>query len=374
MTKRLESLDVLRGFDMVFLVVLEPFAHKVGRVEGSFWREWIFILFNHKSWEGFSMWDLVMPLFMFITGVTIPFSFEKYRNKDITILPFYWRLFRRFLLLWLLGMVCQGNLLSFDVNEISLFSNTLQAIAVGYVICAILYVKTGWKTQVVVAIALLLSYWGIMEYCSLGLCGNGNYSEYGNLAYGIDSFLLGRFRNTAHMVDGKIYIDPAYVHTWFLSSLNFIVTVLSGMLVGRLLNYDVSQKKKLIIIYLGGLLLVVLGYILGIFHPIIPHIWTSSMVLVSSGYCFLLIGLFYHVIEFCAYNKHLTLFKIYGMNSIVAYVITMVVDFSSISSSFLYGIEKYVGVHYSMIITSCNMLIIFFVLFLLYKNRIFIRV
>lgn len=374
MTKRLESLDVLRGLDMICLVVLEPFAHKMGRVEGPFWREWIFVLFNHESWEGFSMWDLVMPLFMFISGVTIPFSYDKYRNNNGSIARFYLRLFRRFVLLWLLGMVCQGNLLSFNINQISLFSNTLQAIAIGYVISAILFLQTRWKTQIIIALVLLLAYWGAMEFCSLGAYGGGNYSEHGNLAYGIDAFLLGCFRNTTQMVDGRIIIDPTYTHTWILSSLNFVVIVLCGMLVGHVLKSDMPQKKKIVIITASGFLLVVSGQVLGNYHPIISHIWTSSMVLLSSGICFLLTGLFYYLIEYRKYNRHLTLLKIYGVNSILAYVMSMVVDFSSISNSFLYGIEKQLGVHYSMAITSGNMLILFFVLYFLYRNNIFIRV
>ena len=98
------------------------------------------------------------------------------------------------------------------------------------------------------------------------------------------------------------------------------------------------------------------------------------MVLVSSGYCFLLMGLFYYVIDYCGWNKHLTLLKIYGMNSITAYVISLVVDFSSVSNSLLYGLETVMGEHYYVILMLGNVVIVFLILLFLYKNKVFIRV
>ena len=80
MQKRLESLDALRGFDLFCLVVLEDFVHKLGDAIDAPWYQPVMDVFTHKSWEGFSPWDLVMPLFMFMAGVTIPFSLGKYRE------------------------------------------------------------------------------------------------------------------------------------------------------------------------------------------------------------------------------------------------------------------------------------------------------
>ena len=374
MSKRLESLDALRGFDLICLVVLERFAHKIGRPDESFWREWLYLLFNHKVWEGFSAWDLVMPLFMFMAGVTIPFSYNKYRGFYGNMQPVYFRLLRRFLLLWLLGMVCQGNLLAFDVQHFYFFSNTLQAIAVGYIVSAYLFLRTKWKTQIVIASLLLFAYWGAMEFCSIGVYGNGNYSEQGNFAEGLDMLILGKYRDTAQVIEGVVVVDPTYTYTWILSSLNFVVTVLSGVFVGQILYSELPQKTKLILINTSGFFMVVMGWLMSFVHPIIKYIWTSSMVLVSSGYCFLLMGLFYYIIDYRGWNKHITLLNIYGMNSITAYVISLVVDFSSVSNSFLFGLERFVGVHYPIMILFGNVLIVFLLLLFLYKNRVFIRV
>lgn len=368
MNKRLESLDVLRGFDLICLIVLEPFAHKVGRVDGSMWREWTFVLFNHTPWEGFSTWDLVMPLFMFISGITIPYSYGRYRGDD-NFLPVFYRLSRRFILLWVLGVVCQVKILALDVHHFSLFSNALQAIAVGYVISTVIFLRTRWKTQIAIAFALLLSYWVVMEFCSVGSYGNGNYSEHGNFAEGIDMLILGQYRNTAQVVGGDVYIDPTYTYTWILSSLNFVVTVLAGVLVGQILKSELSQKKKLRVINLSGLLMFFIGWMMGFIHPIIKNIWTSSMVMLSSGLCFLLMGIFYYIIDCCGYNKNLTLFKIYGMNSILAYVLSMKVDFSFVINLLPYGIEKKSGEYYPFVVLFGNFLFVFLILFFYIEER-----
>ena len=288
--------------------------------------------------------------------------------------PVYFRLFRRFFLLWMLGLISHGNLLKFDVCHLSLFSSPLQAIAVGYVASTIIYLRTNWKSQIFVALILLLTYWSAMEFCSYGIYGNGNYSEHANFAEGVDILVLGQYRGAAQLIDGNIIVDPTYTYTWVLSSLNFVATVLSGVLLGQILKNEIPQEMKLIIVNVSGFIMIALGWLISIVHPIIKHIWTSSMVLVSSGYCFLLMGLFYYVIDCRGWNKHLTLLKIYGMNSITAYFLSSLVVNSEFSNYFLFGLKSIADVHYPMIIMLGNVLIVFFILLLLYKNRVFIRV
>ena len=71
---------------------------------------------DHPDWEGFSAWDMIMPLFLFVVGAAMPFAFTKRREEGEGILDIYWRVFRRVLILWVLGMVVQGNLL--EVSDI----------------------------------------------------------------------------------------------------------------------------------------------------------------------------------------------------------------------------------------------------------------
>ncbi|MBR4433142.1 MAG: DUF5009 domain-containing protein [Bacteroidaceae bacterium] len=382
MQKRLESLDALRGFDLFCLVVLEDFVHKLGDAIDAPWYQPVMDVFTHKSWEGFSPWDLVMPLFMFMAGVTIPFSMEKYRKSATADAPsanpqrkaLWKRLTRRFVLLWVLGMACQGNLLGLDPHRIYLFSNTLQAIAVGYLFSAIIFLHTRWKTQIGIAVALLLTFWAAMEFITIGGFGGGDYTPQGNLAEGIDRLVLGRFRDAARVVDGNVVFAEWYTYTWILSSLNFVVTVLTGVLTGELLKSTLKERKKVWLLLGTGAVLVALGWTWGLVHTVIKHIWTGSMVLVSSGYSMLLMGLFYGWIDVGGHHSHLTLLKVYGMNSITAYAVSHIISFSSISRSLFHGLEQYIGDYYPVLIHLSNATILFLILFFMYKKKIFLRV
>ena len=372
--QRLESLDVLRGFDLFMLVGLETAIHQLASaVDTPSFHSFIWC-FTHVDWEGFSPWDLVMPLFMFMSGITIPFALSRYKhtNNQTSV---YRRILKRVILLWIFGMMCQGNLLGLDPNRIYFYSNTLQAIAMGYLIASLLYLHTRIRTQVIVAAGLLLGFWGAMEWITVQGYGGGNYTPDGNLAEWIDREVLGRFRDGASMMNGEVVFADWYRYTWILSSLNFGVTVLTGTFAGYILkDKEWMPKRKLTYLLAIGAAMVAIGWIWGIWHPVIKKLWTSSMTLVSSGYCFLLMALFYYLIDYKGWKKYSGWLKVYGMNSIVAYMLTMCVNFSCIGHSLLHGLQPYMGEYYSVVLTLSNVGIIYFILWELYKRKIFLRV
>ena len=222
--QRLESLDVLRGFDLFLLVGLESVMHQLsGTIQTPSFHSFMWC-FTHADWEGFSSWDLIMPLFMFMSGITIPFALSRYKNETDKFLV-YKRIFKRVILLWIFGMMCQGNLLGLNPDRIYFYSNTLQSIAMGYLISALLFLHTSIKTQIIMAITLLLVFWGAMELITIQGYGGGNYTPDGNLAEWIDRAVLGRFRDGAKVTDGVVLFHDSYRYTWILSSLNFGVII-----------------------------------------------------------------------------------------------------------------------------------------------------
>ena len=374
LSQRLESLDILRGFDLFMLVGLEMAMHHLSvAIDTPTFHSFMWC-FTHVDWEGFSTWDLVMPLFMFMSGITIPFALSRYKDaKDKSLI--YKRIFKRVVLLWIFGMMCQGNLLGLNPERIYLYSNTLQSIAMGYLISSLLFLHTHIRTQIITAIMLLLVYWGAMEFITVNGYGGGNYTPEGNLAEWIDRELLGRFRDGASVVNGEVVFPDWYRYTWILSSLNFGVTVLTGTFAGYILkNKEWMPQKKLTYLLIISLSMVAIGWIGGIWHPVIKKLWTSSMVLVSSGYCFLLMALFYYIIDYKGWRKYTNWLKVYGMNSIVAYMLTMCVNFSCIGHSLFHGLEPYMGAYYQVLITLSNVAIVYFILWCLYKKQLFLRV
>lgn len=377
-SKRLESLDVLRGFDLFCLTMLCPFLHAFHRTGDYGWMSPVMRQFDHVSWAGFAFWDLVMPLFMFMAGVSIPFAFSKYLKSGEGYGRIYLRILRRVVVLWVLGMVCQGNLLSLNPGYFKLFSNTLQAIAVGYLISAVLFLHLKPRMQVAVSAALLLAYWAVMAFVSVDGYGGGNYTASGNLAEWIDRAVLGRWRDGASLgEDGTVVFPAWYNYTWILSSLNFGVTVMTGVFAGQILKTVSDEKVKMKRLLLIGAAMVAAGWLWHLQMPVIKRIWTSSMVLVSSGYCFLLMALFYYVIDYRGWHKGLGWLKVIGMNSIVAYLLSVevgVVNFSCLSRSVFFGLEQYIGASfYQLLILCANLAIVYGILWVMYRNKWFFK-
>lgn len=367
-SNRLASLDILRGFDLFMLVFFQP-------VFVAFARHWkdvpvfSFLLhqFEHVKWEGFSAWDLVMPLFLFMVGAAMPFSFEKYRaNPDKRAI--YKKITKRFVILFILGAVVQGDLLSLDPMQIRIYTNTLQAIAVGYVISAVLLLHLSRKDQVVATLLLLTGYWALLTFL-------GDFTPDGNFAEAVDRAVLGRVRDgVTYAEDGSWSFSDNYRYTWVLTSMVFGVTTMLGAFAGQIMKNGKDKRKNSQLLFIIGGALLVSAWLLSFQTPIIKKIWSASMTLWSGGLCFLLMALFYYIVDYKGRSNGLNWLKIYGMNSIVAYTLGMVVNFRSAAHSLLWGLEKYTGDYYSAILTFANFLILFFILQLMYKLRVFVKI
>ena len=187
LNNRLSSLDILRGFDIFVLVCFGPLLKWVSEKYACI-PACIETQFHHVNWEGFAFWDIIMPLFMFMTGVAMPFSFAKYNGKGI-----YIRILRRVINLFIFGMLVQGNLLTakfwttLDISILRPYCNTLQAIAVGYLISSIFLLNFKIKGQIIATVAIFMAYWFLLTFC-------GDYSPQGNFANIVDDNVLGKFR------------------------------------------------------------------------------------------------------------------------------------------------------------------------------------
>lgn len=372
--RRLASLDALRGFDLFFLIALGPIVRSFASAADAGWLNDSMWLFNHFAWEGFSPWDLIMPLFLFMSGASVPYALSKYRSGKATRSELARHLAKRVALLWIFGMICQGNLLGLDPNRIFLYSNTLQAIATGYLVTALLFVFTSRRTQFIVAPALLIVYWALMQFVTVDGYGGGNYTPDGNLAEWVDRTVLGRFRDGASVADGKVVFAEWYHYTWILSSINFAVTVLTGLFAGYIAKDQMSDSRKLQWYFLGGVAMIILGVLWGLQMPIIKPIWTSSMVLFSSGWCFVLMGLFYYWVDCKEHKRGSEWLRVFGMNSIAAYMLVEVFNFRCLGTPLFHGLEQYIGAWYQFLLTVWNAAVIYVILLYLHKRGIFLKV
>lgn len=367
--KRLLSLDVLRGFDLMLLVALQPVLRALlMELDCEALNTTLLYQLDHAEWEGVRAWDMVMPLFLFMSGVTMPYSLPKYRtqNGDLKV---WARAAKRFVLLFLLGMLVQGNVLALNPDRVYIYSNTLQAIAVGYLLAVpmTLYMKP--RLQIMTIAALLVVY-------SIPMHLHGDWSAQGNLAAVIDKAVLGRFRDGSTVAaDGTVQFAAWYDYTWLWSSLTFCCTVALGSLAGYMTKAGNNDRKatarKLAAV---GVALVVAGLLCGFAQPIIKRIWTASFTLYSAGWCYLLLALFYWWIDVKGHTKGWGWLLCFGCNAITAYLIGEMVNFRGVAGSLLYGMEQYIGDWYPVLLTLCNSIMVYLILKVMYRAKLFLKV
>lgn len=367
--KRLVSLDLLRGFDLFCLLMLQPILMTgLGIKNDPAW-EPVMAQFEHVGWQGFAFWDIIMPLFMFMSGITIPFAMSRYKGGQPIDRHFYYRLFKRFFILFLLGWVVQGNLLAFDVRQFHVFANTLQSIAVGYLVTTLLYVHFSLKAQIGFAVAFFSIY--LLVFATVG---GMNVEPGTNVAEVIDRQVLGHFRDGVIWQGDSWRFSNSYHYTWILSSFNFIVTVMLGCFAGAILRLEKEAKHRLGLLLIVGAVLVAVGLLMSPWFPIVKRIWSSSMTLFSGGICFLLMALFYYVVDIKGYTRGIGWLRYYGMNSIVAYCLFEVVNFRSISYSLFFGLEQWMGVYYPLVGTCVQSLIVLLIVKWMYDHQLFFKV
>ncbi|MDE6049440.1 MAG: DUF5009 domain-containing protein [Paramuribaculum sp.] len=294
-----------------------------------------------------------MPLFLFMVGTAMPFAFARFQN-DSTLdrRGAYRRIARRFLLLFLFGMIVQGNLLALNPATIKIYTNTLQAIAFGYLTASMIVLHLHLRGQLIATALLLLIYWVPMAFA-------GDYSLEGSFAYRVDKLIIGDFRG-----------DPSY--TWIWSSLTFGVTVMLGSFAGTMMKGVVPalRTKRACLMVLVGMGLILAGMLWSIEQPVIKRLWTASMTLISGGICFLLMALFYWWIDASGHSRGLNWLKIYGTNAITAYVLGEVVSFRSVVHSVSFGLQHIIGAEwYNVWLTFGNFGVLFLILSIMYRTQ-----
>lgn len=355
------SVDVLRGFDMLLIIFVGRFFRTLNTGADISLTQTMAKQFTHPEWFGFHFWDLVMPLFLFVVGAVIPFSMTKRLDRDPSKPRLYRHLIRRFLILFILGWIVQGRLLNLDINAFRIFCNTLQAIAVGYITACIAYLHLSKNGRYLLFAGCLIVYAILLTVPNVPGIGRSVLQPDQNFALYVDRLILGRFE------DGTQY-------TWILSGFGFTATVLSGLFAGELIQSKRSREKVALYLLVYGLAGVGLGLIWGVWHPIVKKLWTSSFVLFSSGLCFVLMALFYWIIDVKGYRKWAFFLKVIGMNAIFAYVVSNTIDLPAISHNLLHGLEQYAGDYYGLATATGGFFILYLVLWYFYRNRTFLKV
>ena len=306
MRERLYSLDLLRGLDMVLLTVIGPLQNG--------WRlSWgipagVTNQFSH-FWSGFTLWDLIQPLFIFMCGAAVPFALGK-RMEDGRAGRTYWRhVFGRVGLLYLLGFAASGAVFKLDLTRVAPIGNTLQLIAVGYLLAALVYpLKSRWVRCL--PFAAYLAVYGVI------LCICGDWTSDGTAGIRFDQWLL------SHVYPPD---SPVLTHhngySKFLTLPVYGFLTVAGLEATLVLRGGLSPWRKAGTLFAAGAALAALGWVLVPVIPMIKHIYSPSFTLAAVGYALLLLAALYVLTDIWKFRRGLGFFILYGQVSLAAYML-----------------------------------------------------
>lgn len=375
-TDRVASIDALRGFDMFWIMGGQGLVMSLAVLMSSSKEPpgWLKTQLEHTHWVGFSAYDLINPLFLFIVGAAMPLSLSKSLASGAPRSVIYRRMVSRFAILWVLGMMVQGDFLKLDWAVLRPFTNVLQTIACGYVVTGLMLLHVPRRLHIWITAALLAGYWLIMTLVPMPGLEPGVLEEDRNLATWIDISLLGSHVYRHRVSEGVYTVHYAY----FLPIMTFSATVMLGMYAGRWLSSAHTPSRKLLGLVAAGVVSLALGWIWSFWFPIIKPLFTSSMVLWASGWGFLLLALFYGLIDVLGWRAWAFPFQVIGANALFAYLVSHL--FSSqirgMSGVLFDGLARHLepfGLS-SVVASFGYVLIMWLMLWFLYRHKLFWRV
>jgi predicted acyltransferase len=367
---RLVSLDALRGFDMLWIIGLDQFFRAGARNFDAPWLKWMGSQMVHRDWLGSTLYDLVFPLFMVISGVTIPLALLSKLERGVSKRSLHFAAFRRMVLLILLGIVYNGGLALTGWSSTH-YASVLGNIGIAYFFAAVIALNCRPRWQIFWLLAILLGYWAALEWIPVPGVGAGVFTPEKNLAAWIDQHYL---PGTLHLpLNSRLKTHDA---EGILPTVSGIATVLIGVLAGHWLRKpDRRPWIKVWGLLGGGAACLGIGLLWGQFFPIIKVLRTGSFVLWSSGASLMLLGLFYAIIDVMGWKKWAFPFVVVGMNSITIYMASKMVNFGYTANFLFAGMIKLAPKEYAPLLNyAAIMAIEWLFLFFLYRKKIFLRI
>ena len=360
MTNRLYSLDAIRGFDMLWIMGVDIFFHKLANITNIPIFVYLSNQLKHPDWNGFTFYDLIFPLFIFLSGISMVYSVNSQIRKGKSKIHILKKIVNRAIILVLLGLIYNNGITIKPIEEIR-FGSVLSRIGLAYMFAGIIYLYTNKTKRLIINISILIFYWLLFVFFSSPGYEAGDISMQGNIVSYLDRIIM----------PGKLYLgihDPEGL----ISTIPAISTALIGIYVGEILKFTKKVTIKLIYI---GITLIVLAQIWNLIFPINKNLWTSSFVLQCGGISVLLMAIFHYVIDVKGYKSWAFFFKVIGMNSIFIYMSVIFIGWTYTNLAIFGFSKELLGQSYGDVFLAFSSIVIkWLLLYLMYTRNFFLKI
>ena len=362
--ERLQSLDTLRGFDMAMLVGGCGIIIALARATGWEWMRTLAEQMDHVDWEGFRFYDLIFPLFMFISGAAIPYAIHSKVEKGVGRPVLLRKIFIRLVVLIAFGIIYNGALQRGFTNL--RYASVLAQIGFGYFFSALIFLYSSqikrvvyWLLGIMTGVAVLQLFVPVPGY------GAGTFEPATSMNAWLDQ----------RLIPGRLY-DGVFDPEGVLCIVSAVSVTLMGALAGYIIrSVRVTPLRKSICLAISGAVLVGIALLLSPVYPVIKKMWTITYVMLAGGISALLLALFYFFIDVRGHKNRTLFFRVFGMNSITIYMADRIIDFHGISHFFFNWISVHFSETWGPVFIACGILFLQWALvYVLYKKKIFLRV
>jgi predicted acyltransferase len=356
-SNRLMSLDVLRGLDMFFLTILSYIFLALPEVSDNALFVWLAGQCEHPEWAGFTMYDIVFPMFIFIVGVAMPFSFSRRLGLEGGKKELYKHVLIRTIALMILGVVLWRSP-GGPHPEYGYYS-VLYRIGFSYFFAAIIMMNTGIKGQIYWAFGLFAGHWLLMRFVPVPGYGIGDFSPEGNL----DTFIGNHISE---------WLSPNFRYVLDISIIPSVSNALFGVLAGHWLRSNREPMDKAKWLLIAGVAFMAAGLLVHLDFPINKKIGSPSFHFLTCGISTFLLGLFYLIVDVKGYKKWTFFLVVVGVNPITIYVAGWLIGFNAISNVFVGAFDF--GNAQNFMIAIVAGLIKWLFLYYLWRQKVFFKI
>lgn len=351
---------------------------------------WAFLDFqqSHVPWVGCSLHDLIQPSFSFLVGVALPYSIASRASQEQSTAVMWMHTLRRSLILVLLGVFLR----SMHASQTNFtFEDTLSQIGLGYPILFALAFATEriqWSVLILILFTYALAFalyplpGPYFDWAETGTTADWEHNLTGfaahwnkntNLAWAFDRWFLNLFpREEVFHFNGGGYSTLSFIPT--------LGTMILGLIAGKWLKSATTNSWLIRRFVITAIVLFLFAIVLnfGGINPIVKRIWTPAWTLFSGGWCFLLLGAFYFIVDVKANKEWFLPLIVIGSNSMAAYIIAHTVD-SFIDNSFRINIspnyDLLFGEGYRSLVSGALILLVeCWILYWMFKKKLFIKI